>query len=68
MVLRPVVFGDEIAGTQVNVSEVGSRILGRVYANPFLFSPGGYAIAATRNHYSIFCLPSQIVKPTVQQV
>ena len=31
MMLWPVVFGDEIAGTQVNVSEVRRRILGRVY-------------------------------------
>ncbi len=67
MMLCPVVFGDEIAGTQVNISEVRNRVWGWTYTNLPLLSPGGFAIAATRGHYSIFCLPSQIVKPTTQR-
>ena len=41
MMLWPVVFGDEIAGTQVSVSAIRGRILGRVCTNLPLLSPGG---------------------------
>ena len=63
----PVVSGDEIAGIRVNVREVRDKTLGRVYTDLPLLFPGGYVIASTQGHYSIFCLPSQIVKPTTQR-